>query len=42
MIPGNEPSPKRALDTGEIRSLSAEGKQISSEAFLRHLLEKTT
>lgn len=40
MIPGNQPSTKRVLEI--LSSLSTEGKQLSSEAFLRHAVEKIT
>lgn len=40
MFPGNQPSTKRVLEI--LSSLSTEGKQLSSEAFLRHVVEKIT
>lgn len=40
MFPGIQPSTKRVLEI--LGSLSTEGKQLSSEAFLRNVVEKIT
>lgn len=40
MFPGNQPSTKRVLEI--LSSLSTEGKQLSSEAFPRNVVEKIT